>query len=230
MTVFNTQCPPSTSLCLGQATDPQQESVGGHTKDPLATVLGEEGPGNGCVVAFGVADGGVGENQCHHSPGGPRDHGPADRSVTPPPQHPVTTQPATPEPRTHDPSPQRFLAPPIPTPLRNVPEAPQQTNKRHHKHPVPCSIPQFQRRREAECGREAEVGKGHSEGKRSIEMSVGERTACLRVSFRLTSPQLIKKKTLIHFLYVHSGTRKTSSAAMCAPYSHVINCIAKVIM
>lgn len=56
--------------------------MGGHKEDPLPSILGEEGPGDGGRLSSGAADGGVGENQRHHSPGGPGDHGPADRGVT----------------------------------------------------------------------------------------------------------------------------------------------------
>lgn len=56
--------------------------MGGHKEDPLPSVLGEEGPGDGGSLPSGVTDRGVGENQRHHSSGGPGDHGPADGGVT----------------------------------------------------------------------------------------------------------------------------------------------------
>lgn len=82
--------PPSTlwsSFSSGQAADPQQEGVGGHPEEPLSPVLGEEGPGDGGSLPSGAADGGVGEDQRHHSSGGPGDHGPADGGVSAPGLH-----------------------------------------------------------------------------------------------------------------------------------------------
>lgn len=56
--------------------------MGGHKEDPLPSILGEEGPGDSGCLPSGVTDRGVGENQRHHSSGGPGNHGPADRGVT----------------------------------------------------------------------------------------------------------------------------------------------------
>ncbi len=56
--------------------------MGGHKEDPLSPILGEEGPGDGGSFPSRAANGGVGENQCNHSSGGPGDHGPADGGVT----------------------------------------------------------------------------------------------------------------------------------------------------
>lgn len=70
------------SFSSGQAADPEQEGVGGHQEEPLAPILGEEGPGDGGSLPSGAANGGVGEEQCHYSFGGSGDHGPADRGVS----------------------------------------------------------------------------------------------------------------------------------------------------
>lgn len=56
--------------------------MGGHKEDPFPPFLGEEGPGDRGGVPSGAADSGVGEDQCHHSSGGPGDHGPSDGGVT----------------------------------------------------------------------------------------------------------------------------------------------------
>ncbi len=52
--------------------------MGGHKEDPLSPILGEEGPGDGGSFPSRAANGGVGENQCNHSSGGPGDHGRLD--------------------------------------------------------------------------------------------------------------------------------------------------------
>lgn len=67
--------------CVGQATDPKQAGVGGHQEDPLAPVMGAQRPGASAGLTSGDAGSGVGEGQCHHSVGGPGDHGPADGGV-----------------------------------------------------------------------------------------------------------------------------------------------------
>lgn len=56
--------------------------MGGHPEEPLSPILGEEGPGDGGSLPSGAADGGVGEDQRHHSSGGSGDHGPADGGVS----------------------------------------------------------------------------------------------------------------------------------------------------
>lgn len=70
------------SFLSGQAADSKQEGVGGHQEDPLSPILGEEGPGDGGCLPSRVTDSRVGESQCHHSSGGPGDHGPTDGGVT----------------------------------------------------------------------------------------------------------------------------------------------------
>lgn len=61
--------------------------MGGHQEEPLSPILGEERPGDGGGVPAGAADGGVGEEQRHHSFGGSGDHGPADGGVSAPRHH-----------------------------------------------------------------------------------------------------------------------------------------------
>lgn len=174
--------------------------MGGHKKDPLPTILGEEGPGDSGGLPARAADSGVGENQCHHSPGWPRDHGPADGSVT-------------------------WILASSTTPYFFQCS---QTNKQKH-HTLPCSVPLTEGWIKptmkmggggGEKKEEREASENHL--KREYENVVYFCVVSLDVWMVFLSAKYWSSTCV--------WLREADLVTICASYSHVINRIAKVIM